>query len=31
MVQRIASIHTTYEIVAEKTQRMKPVAEAVQS
>jgi putative redox protein len=31
MVQKTASLHTTYEIVEDKTEWMKPVAEAVQS
>lgn len=31
MVQKTASLHTTYEIVEEKTAWMKPVAEAVRS
>ncbi|MBZ5664624.1 MAG: OsmC family protein [Acidobacteriia bacterium] len=31
MVQKTANLHTTYEIVDEKTEWMKPVAEAVQS
>ena len=31
MIQKTAGIHTTHEIVEEKTQWMKPLAEAVQS
>ena len=31
MVQKTATLHTTYEIVDEKTEWMKPVAEVVQS